>query len=785
MININTVISGEKSGRLDKASFIVILITLFFTPIFFVPAISVPFQIGKSSFILYGIILSFILWCIARLRDGIYVVPKTLIYVGSGILALAYTLAALFSENQATSLSGQGFELGTLSFFLPSLFLFSLVPLVVKSQKEISHSYMALTAAFLVVGIFHVIRFIFGPETLSFGILTSVTANFFGKWNDVAIFFGLGAIFSCITLDRGSITKWMKVLIHILLVLSLVMLIIVNFSTVWTVLAVISFIYLIYELSFGKTSLYLGARLSYHTLIVLTLSVIFIFAGGKIGGIISNSLGISQVEVRPSWSATLDVSKAALKENTLFGVGPNRFSSEWLLHKPAGINNTPFWNVDFNYGIGFIPSFLLTTGIIGFLAVLFFVGLFLVKSIKALFHESSPTPSRYLLITSLFTSVYLWIFSIVYVPSSAIWILTLVLSALSIASMREEGLVRITSYSVIEKPAASFISVLFTILLLIASLAFGYFVTERLIANVYFQKSIMTVNQTGNLDQAVVGVANAISLGENDVYYQTLAEIYLAKINILLNDKNINQTEAQKQFQNNLASAIQAAQGAIKIDPTNYRNHLMLGRVFEAVVPLNISGTYENAKKSYESALTLNPDSPEIYLILARLETVHKDNKAAKDYITLALKKKNDYADAIFMLSQIQIAENDVPNAIRSVEAVATLSPSDPGIFFQLGLLYYNEKNYQNAVFAMEKAITLNPQYANAKYFLGLSYYQIGEEIKAMTQFKDLQVSNPDNAEIKTIITNLEAGRSPLSNQIAPEKRRGVPVKETSTREEI
>ncbi|HEY4500481.1 MAG TPA: hypothetical protein VJH25_01680, partial [Candidatus Paceibacterota bacterium] len=610
MTNINTAISGEKSGGLDRASFIVILITLFLTPIFFVPALSVSFQIGKSSFILYGIFLAFILWCIARLRDGVYIFPRTLIYGGSGILALAYILATLFSENRAMSLAGSGFDLGSLSFFLPSLVLSALIPLVVRSKKEISYSYVALGASFLVVGIFHVIRFIFGPDALSLGMLTAVTANFFGKWNDLAVFFGLGAIFSCITLERQSLTKLMRTLNYLILAFSIVMLVIVNFSTVWIILAILSLVYLIYELSFGKKSLYLGARLPYHALIILTLSVIFIFAGGKIGGAISSSLGISQIEVRPSWGATLDVSKATIKENPLFGAGPNRFFSEWLLHKPVGINNTPFWNTDFNYGIGFIPSFLSTTGIIGFLAILLYVGLFLVKSVRALFRENSTTSSRYLVIVSLFGSIYLWIFSIIYVPSSAIWILTMILSGLFIAGECEEGAIRTTSYSVIEKPAASFVSVLLTILLLIASLSFGYFVTIKLISNIYFQKSIIAANQTGDLNGATMGVARAISFGENSVYYQSLSEIYLAKINILLNDKNINQTEAQKQFQDNLSAAIQAGEGAVRVDQTNYRSHLMLGRVFEAVVPLNISGAYENAKKSYESALALNPVSP-------------------------------------------------------------------------------------------------------------------------------------------------------------------------------
>ncbi|MEK7596882.1 MAG: hypothetical protein AAB450_02080, partial [Patescibacteria group bacterium] len=460
--NVDTAVSGEKSGKLDRASFVVILVTLFLTPIFFVPAVSVPFQIGKSSLILYGIILAFVLWCIARLRDGVYIVPRTFIYIGSGILALVYALAALFSENQAMSLYGQGFELGTLSFFLLSLVFLSLVPLVVRSQREISYSYMALLMASLIIGVFHLLRFIFGPDTLSLGVLTSVTANSFGKWNDVAIFFGLGAILSCITLEMRCLKKWIKVLVYALLIVSLVMLVIVNFSTVWTILAVFSLIYLVYELSFGKKSVHLGSRLPYHTLIVLAVSVIFIFAGGKIGGAISNSLGISQMEVRPSWSATLDVSKAVLMKDPVFGAGPNRFSSAWLLHKPAGINNTPFWNVDFNYGIGFLPSFLGIAGSAGFLAMLFFAGLFFIKSVRALFHDSSSVDSRHLTILSIFGSIYLWIFSVIYVPSSAIWILTMALSGLSIASLGREGLIRLTPYSVIEKPGASFISVLLT-----------------------------------------------------------------------------------------------------------------------------------------------------------------------------------------------------------------------------------------------------------------------------------------------------------------------------------
>ncbi len=253
----------------------------------------------------------------------------------------------------------------------------------------------------------------------------------------------------------------------------------------------------------------------------------------------------------------------------------------------------------------------------------------------------------------------------------------------------------------------------------------------------------------------------------------------MLRLNNLFNDKTITQSDAQAKFQALLGSAITAAQNGVNEDKTNYQNYLELGRVFEAVVPLNIQGAYDKAKEAYNQALVLNPQNPQIDLVLARLEVANKNNKAAKDLIASALKLKNDYADAFFLLLQIQISENDVDNAIQSASAVATLSPSDPGIFFQLGLLLYTKKDYANATLSFERAVSLNAQYANAKYFLGLSYYLTGQKDKSLQQFKDLLATNPDNADVKSAIANLEAGKSPIpAPAAAATTAKTLPVKQ-------
>ncbi len=777
--------ASERSFGLDRIAFIILQIVLFFTPIFFIPSVSVPFQTGRATFILYGVVAAFLVWAVARLKDGVFEVPKSLFYASSGVLALAYTFAALMSGNHSVSFSGMGFEMGTLAFFLPTLVLFALIPLIVRTKEQIFYSYSTLLVSFFVIALFHIIRFMFGADTLSFGIFTTATSNIIGKWNDLGIFFGLGAIVSFVTLEKATLSKFIKGLVYACFALSLVMIAVINFAPVWIALAILSLVFFVYKFSFDKEPGSIGARIPHHALTVLILSIVFIFAGSKISSVIADGLGTSQLEVRPSWSATLDIAKDSLSENPIFGVGPNRFSSDWLMHKPDGINNTLFWNTDFNYGIGFIPSFITTTGLLGFLAVVLFIVLFGMLAVKALLKPTATPFSRYLVLSSLFGSVYLWIFAIIYVPSAAIWVLTLALSGLFVAAAREENVLVTKSYSIAHRPAASFISVLLIIIAIIGAVSFAYFVTIKTLATTYFQKGLITINQSGDLEKGERDILRAVSLSPVDSHYQSLSEIYLSRVNTLLQDKTISQSEAQTKFQDLIGAAIKASQAAVALDSTNYRNYLSLGRVFEAVVPLKIEGSYESAKKAYEAALAVNPESPEIYLLLARLEVANIDAKAAKAYITKSLEKKNDYADAIFLLAQIQIAENDVMNAIESVKAVATLSPNDPGIFFQLGLLYYNQRNYVNSALAFERAVTLNGQYANAKYFLGLSYYQVGEEAKAIAQFKGILETNPGNAEVMAIIKNLEAGKGPFTTPTNPVKNPNLPIQESTTREDI
>jgi len=144
---------------------------------------------------------------------------------------------------------------------------------------------------------------------------------------------------------------------------------------------------------------------------------------------------------------------------------------------------------------------------------------------------------------------------------------------------------------------------------------------------------------------------------------------------------------------------------------------------------------------------------------------------------------KSNYTDAYFTLAQLEVSENNIPGAIKSVESATLVDPQNSSLYFQLGLLKYNNNDFSGAASAFEQAVNLVPNYANAQYFLGLSYYKTGDNEKAIAQFEELAKTNPDNAEISLILKNLKKGDAPFADakppvDSKPQNRETLPIEE-------
>jgi len=784
----------KKLFSLELLPFSLLVSLVFFLPVFFISISGISLDVSKSVFVVVLTVAAMALWLVGRMVDGRIIIPKTLLVLFAALLPLEYLISAIVSKVPAVSLFGQGFEVGTFAFTFVMFTLLFLTSILANSRDRVFTIYIATIASFLVVALYQAVRLFAGADTLTFGgTFSGVLANTVGKWNDLGAFFGMIAILSTVTLETLSLRGFVKYLTYAALVVSIFFLAVVSFSFAWIALAVIAVIVFVFAIYLNKSEnqtldtevssgLPLRNKVPMVALVVLLIALFYVFSGDKVGGFLPTQFNASQVEVRPSWSATIDIVKGALSQNLLLGSGPNRFSSDWALYRPAVLNETIFWATDFNAGIGLIPSFAVTTGVLGVLVWFLFLGLFLYRGIRSILMFDIGRTAQYSVLSSFLLALYLWLFAMFYVPNVVIYALAFLMTGVFIATLINEGVIKTHQISLLGSPKIGFVSVLVLIFLTIASAALGYVFVEKAFSAINFQSTIQALNTDGNFDNAEVGLIKAVQFSESDLYYRSLSQIYLVKLNNLFQQKNISEAEARSQFQSILGNAIDNARKARDYDVTNYANWMNLASVYESVVPLGVTGAYDEAKKAYGEAALLNPQSPLVYLTLARLEVSNKNNKGARENLNKALALKGNYTDALFFLSQLEAGEGNIAEAILKADQASLLSPNDVGLFFQLGLLRYTDRDYKGAIVSLERAVALNTNYSNAMYFLGLSYDKVGKKADAIAQFEKVEALNPDNQEVKNILTNLRDGKSALTDvpPPTPEKKSTPPVKDNN-----
>ncbi len=804
MKNFLSLESWRKLLAFNTSSFAVLVLMLFLLPIFFVPSPFVSFQFGKMILLATLSILAFVLFLVSLLKSGSLPIPRSSIFLALALILIVHLLSSLFGNAPSASLIGYGFEVTSFTTILILSFVTFLVSALCQSPKRLLVVFKTFFIVSLVLALFHVLRLFFGAGFLSFGYFPNIISNTVGKWNELSIFFSITTILSLAALDILRSSLKARVVLSIFLILSLVMLVVINLPIVWYVIGAISLIFFVYLLSFGgvqtntmdvvssssgetrlKSS---GRRISFGSLAVLIIAIIFAFTplGSTINASIATKAKISSVEVRPSWSATLDISKEVFKETPLLGPGPNRFGTVWQLHRPD-VNLTNFWNTNFSHGIGFIPTTLIETGILGAIAWFIFFAFFLILGFRSTLSRFADRQSRFFVVSSFMVSLFLWIMNILYMPNTPILFLTFFFTGLFVASLYVVGFSRPLTISFSKYPRMSFVFVMTFVFIIVVSLGLGYIILGKSLSSFYYERGAAIARTSrANVDVALGSMLKALNLSSNDVYLRSVAELNVVRLGNIIStvDSGADISEdLRNEFQNVLAAAIEASRRAQMKDPENYENWLSIARVYESIIPIGVAAAYDNAKVAYGEAIKRSPRNPALYLYLARLEATQNNLSVSKQNIARAIELKPNYLDAIFFLSQIDAAEGNIRGAIVSVEKILTVSPNDPNLLFRLGLLKYGIKDYVGAVKAFEQATSAIPVYANAKYFLGLSYEKLGRLEDAKRQFEDLARTNPENAEIKLILDNLKAGKDPFASATAPvdskpEKRKNLPVEE-------
>ncbi|MEA3399366.1 MAG: tetratricopeptide repeat protein [Patescibacteria group bacterium] len=736
----------------NKMSYISLVVTLLGSILFFTPFVSVTLAASKGFFLSLGITVSLFFWLVARLLDGKFVFPKERIILFALTIPIIFLISSFFSSSPYISLFGRAFEVGTFGSMLVLFLVLFLSAIHFQTEKKIWYFFLILLGGALILGLFEFIFISLG--LLGVGLSNVVpVGNLFGSWNDFALFYGLITILTLFTLEFLNFTKRIKIWLYILLGLSLLFLIIINVPLIWFLIGVFSLIVFVYSISVlhsNKDKEDSKNKISFGSLIVVLISLLFLISGNFLGGVVNRYIGVENENIRPSTQSTLQVASKSIRHNPVLGTGPNTFSLDWAQWKPDQIIQTDYWASNFNSGIGAIPTYLVTTGILGFLVWVFFLVLFILRGIQSTrLAFNKKEGSSYLVMFSFILSLYAWVTLIIYSPNILMFMIAFATTGVFIGVLVSKNSLQLKEISFLNDPRNSFFAILALVILLLAAVSSTYLYTKKYVSVIYFSKSLNPEATSESLVHSERLLNKALNLNQSDSYYRTLSQVYIAQIGIIVNDETLSEDTLKSGVQTLVGRAEQSASLAVSQNSNNHFNWVNLGDVYSAFLPLGVANSYESAMQAYDKALELAPANPSILLSKAQVELNQEENDKARDLINEAIEMKGNYIDAIFMLAQIEASEGNLVGAIEKAEMASVITPSNPAVFFQLGILRYNNKDYSKAVSAFERAVRLNPGYLNARYFLGLSYVETGKKDEAITQFTILNQILPDNTEVK------------------------------------
>src|SRR3989344_1235822 len=442
---------NQKVSKLSSISFWILFVTAILLPVFFIPGGILSLSFSKSLLVFTGISLALILLFLHVFKSGKFVLPKTSLSLSVLLVLISFFLSAAFSENFERGAFGYGFEIGTFSFIFLLFSVFFLAFFLFQNGKRIGKAPLILIIPFIVLSVYHLLKFFFGWDLISFGGVFADKINTpLGGFNEIGILSGVVTLLSVVILDTLRF-KNAPIIYKISFFLGLLMMIAINFWLSWILLLAAVILFGILRFFFkNKNSGVIPpprtetqsrfSTLPLVTVIVALISLVFIFPSGtaitqKIYGL----FGINYTEVRLSIQGTGEIISHTLKQDKksfFLGAGPNNFLPEWRAGKPESVNLTNFWNTEFHYAIGLIPTFFATTGILGIIAWLLFFLSFCVFGLKYVYSNAK----NWMSVSLFFVSLYLWLITIFYLPSHTLLMFAALFSGIFLASVSLSGM---------------------------------------------------------------------------------------------------------------------------------------------------------------------------------------------------------------------------------------------------------------------------------------------------------------------------------------------------------
>lgn len=699
----------------------------------FLPQTWFPLMAAKVAAAAVLFLLAAVLYALAWWRGTAEAPPKASLWLI--LLPLVYGISFIFSADRALGVMGAGIGFDTL-YFTTLLAATGIVGAAL--FRGAADAWMFMRVVLISTTLAAVFQFCVLAGVP--GLFSDHSTNLIGKWNDFGLLVGLVAFLLLISIETGRAGLRGRIVAWVGLAAALVLLALVNFPTSWGILLVAAVCL--------AAAVWVGhRRVAWGALVAAAVAVVFLFFGAALNTQLAKVIPVSSLEVRPSLQSTYAVTTAAhgaSVSHAALGTGPNTFGLSWLTFKPAEVNQSLFWNLDFVVGYSTLATAFSTVGLSG--ALMWLLPLVLV--LAALWRARAG--ERALLAWTLGASVLMWWGMLaLYVPSVNMLLVAFAFVGVAL------GALSATHTKHLSRPLSGLLA-----LVLVVALLWGAAAGVRRVMAQSYEGMSSAALSAGDIDGALHLAGRSVAIEPMPENLRLVTSADASKISQL---SQATSSSAGQQAADLLKSAVASAERAVALDPQDYLSYMTIGQLYELMVPLKITGAYDSAHAAYAKAAELSPLNPSIPLLMARLESEGGTQQGLADALKKSLTLKPDYTDAILFLAQVDIARQDLASAIRDTQVAAQTAPGVPSIWLQLGLLYYAGGDTKQAIPPLEQAIKIQPDYANAQYFLGLAYDAQGRAQDALALFNRLNQTNPGNAQIQLIVSNIQSGKPALS----------------------
>ena len=371
-----------------------------------------------------------------------------------------------------------------------------------------------------------------------------------------------------------------------------------------------------------------------------------------------------------SWSVAVDVLR--VPRTAILGVGPNNYHLAYAQFKPAWLNQTELWNIQFTRGYNRPLTLLVSTGILGLASWIWLV-LQILKQVKY-----NPTlrnsPLTWMLLTLLVFQLTLPPFTsllILFGLTLAAW---LSLPAHQFNQMGLKALISRLSHKDPSTQLGTYNHLVAQILgiILLLSFAFGSYGLGRATAANY---SFFMANQAGQNNQIVEMYQlqqRAINLNP---YLATYRRRY-ALTNLSLATALANKADSTDEERANVIQLIQQSiregRAAAQLQPADVRNWQVLAQIYNNLTGA-AAGADQWAVNPYVQAIQTSPTDPNLRIALGSIFYGVGQFDQAEQLFTQATHLKPDHANAHYNLANALVKQDKLEDAVIAYENVLVL----------------------------------------------------------------------------------------------------------------